>query len=143
VVRTKAMGERGRDIFLKFGPQNFDNVVFCAPPSGNEDYTQEVSASGARVAESGERRRLEVPRGEGGRVAKRRLIGVHGCSRGDFSPGRAGGGGGLAAAGRGRVPPRGLGAAGPVPPQAGRSRARGGPHARPRQLDGVRRAGTV
>jgi hypothetical protein len=76
------MGERGRDIFLKFGPQNFDNVVFCAPPSGNEDYTQEVSASGARVAESGERRRLEVPRGEGGRVAKRRLIGVHGCSRG-------------------------------------------------------------
>lgn len=42
VVRTKENGERGRDIFMKFGPQNFDNVVFCAPPSGNDDYVQEV-----------------------------------------------------------------------------------------------------
>jgi len=41
-VRTKDQGLTAWNIFLKFGPQNFDNVVFCAPPSGNEDYVQEV-----------------------------------------------------------------------------------------------------
>lgn len=42
LVRTKAQGLRAWDVFAKFGPPTFDNVVFCAPPSGNDDYVQEV-----------------------------------------------------------------------------------------------------
>ena len=42
LLRTKDQGIYSRDIFMKFNPHNFDNVVFCAPPGKNENYVSEV-----------------------------------------------------------------------------------------------------